>query len=188
MLGLQRGTVRLVPHDPRWKHAFTDQQGAICARTRLSPARVQHAGSTSVPDLVAKPILDIVVGATDLESVDDLAGQIVDLGYLDRGWGEGSNGRLLVLESAPEVRTVHLHIVLYESEHWRHYVAFRDALRSDPALLKQYGDLKRDLAKRFHDARKSYTSGKEAFILTALSVSGEPMSHGIECRDERRSP
>lgn len=172
MPGLERGAVRLADHDPTWRVAFEEFASAIRLHTGLSSDRVEHVGSTSVPELVAKPIVDIVVGADTQEDIDSLAGKIAELGYIDRGSGEGSNGRLLVRESAPDVRIIHLHIVVFRSEHWRHYVVFRDALRSDPGLRRRYALLKSSLAEQFRTDRKSYTSAKQSFIVEALVARG----------------
>lgn len=172
MLGLERGVVRLDAHDPTWVAAFEEFASAVRRHTGLTRARVEHVGSTSVPGLLAKPILDIVVGADANECVDELAARIAELGYIDRGFGTASNGRLLVRESAPNVRVVHLHIVLYRSAYWRHYVDFRDALRTDHVLRDQYVVLKTMLAERFRTDRESYTRAKGSFIVDALATLG----------------
>ena len=83
--------------------------------------------------------------------------------------GEGSSGRLLVAERAPEVRTVHIHIVRYATQDWRDYVDFRDALLADEALRARYDAVKRELASRFAAERKAYTRAKEDFIRGVLS-------------------
>jgi GrpB-like predicted nucleotidyltransferase (UPF0157 family) len=122
--------------------------------------RVQHVGSTAVKGLPSKPILDIVLGSDSAEAADRLAVALVGIGYIDRGLGEGSNGRLLVMESAPNVRIAHVHIVQYETQDWKDYVVFRDTLRGDGALRSGYAELKRDLAERFATDRQSYTRGQ----------------------------
>jgi GrpB-like predicted nucleotidyltransferase (UPF0157 family) len=180
LLGLKRGIVRLVPHHPGWGAAFAEYAAAIRKRTGLAGARVQHVGSTSVPGLMSKPILDIVIGADEDAPADQIAAELVALGYTDRGAHEGSNGRLLVMESAPNFRTVHVHVVRYRSHDWFDYVAFRDALLNEPDLRERYALLKMRLAERFEGDRKLYTSGKESFIQTVLAAARADVP---ECRD-----
>jgi GrpB-like predicted nucleotidyltransferase (UPF0157 family) len=170
MLGLRRGIVRVVPHDPAWRGVFDELAAAIRRRTGLAEARIQHVGSTSVAGLPSKPILDMVIGAEEDAPVDRIAADLVGLGYIDRGTHEGSSGRLLVAESAPSVRTVHVHVVRYRSEDWFDYIAFRDALRTEPDLQRRYTLLKVELAERFGDDRRLYTRGKEWFVQAVLAA------------------
>lgn len=169
MLGLRRGTVTLSEFDPQWREAFEQYATAIRARTGLPEARVQHVGSTAVEGVPAKPILDVAIGADSPEDIERLASDLVGLGYIDRGFGDGSNGRLLVREVAPEVRIIHVHIVAYQSADWDDYVVFRDALRNDPVLRERYDEVKRALAKRFALDRRSYTKAKASFIGQVIS-------------------
>jgi GrpB-like predicted nucleotidyltransferase (UPF0157 family) len=119
--------------------------------------------------VLAKPILDVAIGAETPEEIERFAFDLVELGYIDRGFGEGSNGRLLVMEAAPEVRIIHVHIVEYESPDWGDYVVFRDALRSNPALRDEYIALKHTLVERFGHERRSYTNGKAPFIREVIA-------------------
>ena len=169
-LGLQRGTVRFSEHNRRWSFVYALIASEIAEVTGVSSERIQHVGSTAVPELAAKPILDIAIGVGDGESVGAIVGHLVGIGYLDRGDGEGSIGRLVVRESSPEVRTVHVHMVGYGTEEWRSYVAFRDALLNDPLVRDQYADVKRTLAQSFPEDRKSYRTAKNAFIVKTLEV------------------
>ena len=174
-LGIRRGTVRLSEHDPRWASVGATTAAEVADATGIPAGRIEHVGSTSVPGLVAKPILDIAVGVDHSESVDKTAAHLVGAGYLDRGTGGGSVGRLLVRESSPEVRTVHVHVVGFGTEAWRDYVEFRDALRNDPALKDQYAQVKRTLAQRFPEDRTSYRHAKDTFIRSTLDMlSGTP--------------
>ena len=174
MATISRGVVRLVLHDPTWADAFAEHAAAIRRRTGLPATHVQHVGSTSVEDLESKPILDVAIGADGRETVEQIAAALVDHGYIDRGDQEGSAGRLLALECAPNVRTVHVHVVRHGSLHWMDYVVFRDALRSDAVLREQYVKLKRTLAEQFRLDRAACTNGKAAFIRSVVASSGKP--------------
>lgn len=76
----------------------------------------------------------------------------------------GSVGRFLVRESSPDVRTIHVHIVRHETNDWWDYVAFRDMLRADPVARKRYMEVKRALAERFAEDRKSYRAAKDDYL------------------------
>ena len=170
VLGLRRGQVRVVEHDRRWSFVYALMALEISTVTGIRADRIQHVGSTSVEGLVAKPILDIALGVDDAESVDGVVRHLVEAGFIDRGVGEGSIGRLMVRESSPDVRIVHVHIVEYGTREWRAYVEFRDGLRNDSLMRDQYADVKRTLAQRFPEDRKSYRTAKNAFILKTLQV------------------
>ena len=169
-LGLRRGEVRLSEHDRRWSFVYALIALEISTVTGIRADRIQHVGSTSVEGLAAKPILDIAIGVDDAESVDGVVGHLLEAGFIDRGMGGGSIGRLMVRESSPDVRIVHVHIVEYGTREWRDYVEFRDGLRNDSQVRDQYADVKRTLAQRFPEDRKSYRTAKNAFILKTLQV------------------
>lgn len=164
MLGLKRHTVRLVDHDPKWADEFRRVSLEIVATTGIDSERIQHVRSTAVLGLRAKPILDVDLGLADSDDIEDVVRQLVRQGYLDRGDGAPGIGRLLVWESAPAVRTVHLHLHPAASNWWHGDVAFRDALRRDDALRTRYARLKADLAERFPNDRSAYREGKAAFF------------------------
>jgi GrpB-like predicted nucleotidyltransferase (UPF0157 family) len=175
-LGLRKGTVRLLEHDRRWTFVYALIASDISTVTGIHAERIQHVGSTSVEGIAAKPILDIVVGVDDLGSVESVVNHLVGAGFIDRGAGEASIGRLVVRESSPEVRIVHVHIVGFDTQNWRDYVDFRDELRNDALVRDQYEDVKRTLASRFSKDRKLYRTAKNAFIRKTLQVlsSGGP--------------
>ena len=169
-LGLRKGEVRLSEHNRQWSFVYALIASEISTVTGIHADRIQHVGSTSVEGLAAKPILDIVLGVDAAESVDGVVGHLVESGFIDRGAGEGSIGRLVVRESLPDVRIVHVHIVEYGTRKWRDYVEFRDGLKSDSVMRDQYADVKRTLAERFSEDRKSYRTAKNAFIQKSLQV------------------
>ncbi len=170
MLGLRRHTVRLRPHDPAWADRSREVIGQIAEVSGLPEHRIQHVGSTSVPGLSAKPILDIDVGIVTVDDIEDIVMRLVRVGFIDRGDGQGGIGRLLVWETAPDIRTIHVHITPFDSDWWRQDLAFRDALRADSVLRQRYADFKSDLAHRFPADRKSYREAKNVFIRATLKL------------------
>lgn len=168
MLGLKRHTVRLVPYDPRWAVLFESEAAALWECVRNLVVDIQHVGSTAAPDMLAKPILDVAVAVTSRRVIPEVASRLARAGFVDRGDAGSDGGYLLVKELEPDVRLVHVHIVEIEDPQWQEYLTFRDALRSDPNLRRDYADLKRGLAERHPSDRKSYTDGKQRFIRDAL--------------------
>ena len=108
MLGLRRHTVRLRPHDPAWADRAREVIGQIAEATGLPEHRIQHVGSTSVPGLPAKPILEIDLGIVTVDDIGDIVRCLVRVGFIDRRDGEGGIGRLLVWEGRVELSTSRL--------------------------------------------------------------------------------
>ena len=172
VLGLRRHTVRLLPHNGAWAERFEEVKAQISSCTVVEAGRIHHVGSTAVPDLVAKPILDVDVALLPTEDIEEFVLRLEEVGYIDRGEGKDGIGRLLVLESEPDVRTVHVHVTPVEAGWWRQDVALRDALRADPELRSEYANLKSILARRFPNDRRSYRNAKSSFVEAVLKGLG----------------
>jgi GrpB-like predicted nucleotidyltransferase (UPF0157 family) len=132
---------------------------------------VHHVGSTAVPGLCAKPILDVVVSIPDFERGLELAPALERFGYEFRP-GEEIPDRHYFRRKVDGIRTHHLSLAEPASRHHAVTLAFRDALRSDPARAEAYATLKRDLARRFPMDRVSYTEGKSVFVREVLAGVG----------------
>ncbi len=163
-IGLERGTVRVVAYRGEWRRLFERERRAL--RERIGPfvVDIQHVGSTAVPGLDAKPIIDIAVAVPYSGVIRQLRQPLRELGYIDRGDAGGDGGYIFVKESAPDVRTHHLHVVAIDDPQWRGYLLFRDKLTTDETLRTRYTELKRALQERFAEDRKGYTSAKRDFI------------------------
>lgn len=154
-------------HDPGWAARFEEEREALeRVIGEWAPGGIHHVGSTAVPGLEAKPIVDILVGVRDLETARSCFAPLVDIGYLyapylpkEMHW---------FCKPHPARRTHHLHLVPLGYRRFRDELAFRDRLRSDPALANRYLALKRELAKAHPDDRDAYTEGKARFIAEAL--------------------
>lgn len=169
MLGLRRTEIRVVPYQSSWAQAYEDARADILRVSAQIEMLIEHIGSTSVPGLMSKPIVDIGILLSDPDRFTELRSNLASIGWIYRGdKGSGGGGRLLVLESEPEVRTHHLHVHFPGATDWRRYLAFRDSLRVDHQLRLRYGLLKMDLAERFHDDRMRYTEAKTDFVEQAL--------------------
>ncbi len=168
--------IHLVPHDPAWAGRFADEARAI--RAVIGPwltGGVEHVGSTAVPGLAAKPVIDIMAGVADLESSRACIEPLGGLGYLYAPYRE--DVMHWFCKPDPAARTHHLHLVPTGSPRWRRVLAFRDLLRRDPAAATEYAALKQTLAARFPHDREAYTDGKTALI-TRLVADGFEKSVG----------
>ena len=174
MIGLRRHTVLVVEHQPEWGELFHAESTMLKQLISDKVTDIQHVGSTAVPGLRAKPIVDIAAALRSRDDLPAIVAQLTRYGYQDRGDGGNDGGYLLVKDIEPEVRAVHLHLVESSDVQWCEYLAFRDALRSDSSLREQYAALKSDLASRYPTDRKAYTAGKHGFIQDAL----EGIEHG----------
>lgn len=165
-------SVLVAAYSSSWAGLF--EQEAAVLRSRLAPwlsGTVEHVGSTAVPGLAAKPILDMLAGVRDLGEASAAVPVLADLGYRH---ADHRPDEALWLFKQPgdtyEQRTHQLHLTLTGSALWRERLAFRDALRRDAGLLSEYASLKGDLAGRADLA--AYTQGKRAFVSRVLAAEG----------------
>jgi GrpB-like predicted nucleotidyltransferase (UPF0157 family) len=170
-LGLRRGMVDVVPYDPRWPALFEVAAAEILTAVGPSIIAVHHVGSTSVPNLSAKPILDVLVSVPDFNAALQLVPAIEALGYVFRA-DEEIEDRHYFRRGNDKARTHHLSLATPSSRHYIHTIAFRDALRRDARLASDYADLKLDLARRFPRDRESYINGKTDFVMGVLRSLG----------------
>jgi len=166
-LGLESGIVRLVPYNARWAELFTHEAARIhtALTERDLPIRVEHMGSTAVPGLSAKPIIDILAGWLRDEDRSTLIAALQQLGYVYRG-EQGIVGREFFRLGNP--RQYHLHLTRLGGSFWRAHLAFRDLLRADGQVADAYSTLKQELALEHPRDREAYIGGKATFVQAAL--------------------
>jgi GrpB-like predicted nucleotidyltransferase (UPF0157 family) len=179
-------SVQIVPSDPRWPAIF-ERERVILAEAigEWVCGGVHHVGSTAVPGLEAKPVIDILVGVRNLETARACFAPLSSLDYLYAPYL--SEEMHWFCKPHPARRTHHLHLVPVGSDRYRNELAFRDRLRADPQLASQYAALKRELAERHRDDREAYTEAKGAFILAALGLSVGPAGPHAAVRPSRRA-
>lgn len=174
MLGLKHGTVRIVPYDPLWVQAFVEARALLADALIALSCEIEHIGSTSVPGLVSKPILDIAVGVPPDGKTEAALWAIRCLGYEYRGDAGADGGHILVRESALLVRTHHVHVVESGGEQWRSYLLLRDLLRRDARSRTAYGEEKLVLAQRHPEDRSAYTAAKSEVVRRLLLEARRP--------------
>jgi GrpB-like predicted nucleotidyltransferase (UPF0157 family) len=162
-LGLARTAVQLVAYDDRWPVLFDEE--ATLLRTGLGAqiVDVAHIGSTAIPGLEAKPVLDLMVALPSLRAPPTLYAMLSELGYEHRPLDTVSD-RLFFAKGSYERRTHNLSACERGSRFWKIHILFRDRLRTDASVARAYVELKRQLARKFPSDRLAYTNGKESFV------------------------
>jgi GrpB-like predicted nucleotidyltransferase (UPF0157 family) len=166
--------VELQPYDPGWPVAFEAERQLIAPRFRVPPLLIEHIGSTSIPGLSAKPIIDIIVLVEDLETARVAIPALEATGY--SFWADNPDkSKLYLVKGLPPAprRTHHLHVYEEEAEVRRHLI-FRDHLRTYPEATAAYLALKLELAERFRDDREAYSKHKTRFIDDLVRPLGAP--------------
>jgi len=162
--------VSVVPYDPAWPSLFEQERQLLQQLlARWITGAIEHVGSTAVPGLAAKPVIDVMVGVTTLEASRPAIAVMTDAGYAYFPY------RAEVMhwfcKPSPAFRTHHVHLVPYGSRLWRERLAFRDHLRRDSAAAAAYAQLKYRLAKQYEFDREAYTDAKEPFVREILRVA-----------------
>jgi GrpB-like predicted nucleotidyltransferase (UPF0157 family) len=171
-LGLRRGEVVIVPYDTRWPQLFAESASEIREAVRSAILAVHHVGSTAVPGLCAKPILDILVSVADLEAGLALVPALEAIGYEFRPDEAIRDRHFFRRPHGGALRTHHLSLAEPGSRHHVATLAFRDALRGNPRLVDEYGRLKMSLAERFSRDRPAYIDAKTEFVTRVLAARG----------------
>ena len=163
--------VRVVPPDPRWAERFRQEAPVVEAALSPGVVAVHHIGSTAIPGIYAKPIVDMLVEVADIQAVDRRAPAMEAQGY--QALGEyGIPGRRYFRKDGPGgVRLFHVHVFQVGSPGAMRHLAFRDFLRAHPAWAQRYSDLKRRLAAAHPEDMEAYMDGKDPFIQEVESLA-----------------
>jgi GrpB-like predicted nucleotidyltransferase (UPF0157 family) len=157
--------VILAAYDESWPRLFDAEAGSIESVCVGLPIRLEHIGSTAVPGLSGKPVIDILAGRPPQSRAEPYIAALRQIGYEHKG-AFGVPGREYFRRGSP--RTHHVHLVRWSSALWADYLAFRDALREDAGLRRDYDALKRDLAIAFANEKRGYAEAKGPFIRSVL--------------------
>ena len=186
MIGLKRGTVTLYPHDSQWD---------ICAAETIEilkniwgdvACEICHVGSTSIPTICAKPIIDIAIGVRCLQDAETMIECMREHGFHHKNVGHDRQVFFSAGDFEHDIRTHHIHVVEYEGMEWRNYLNFKAYLNHHPTVARQYESLKKELAEKCAADREVYTAGKAEFIQYTLrkamvwSWLGKTVTIGID--------
>ncbi|WP_028589579.1 GrpB family protein [Paenibacillus massiliensis] len=159
--------VILEAYNPNWAAEYDIERRKLLELLGNQVISIEHIGSTAVPGLTAKPVIDFMAGVQELEIVEAFIGPLASLGYEHVIHAEFPERRFF-RKGAWRAGTHHLHIYLYGSEAWTNQILFRNYLREHPEVREQYQQLKEELAARFSQDRVAYTQGKHSFIADIL--------------------
>jgi GrpB-like predicted nucleotidyltransferase (UPF0157 family) len=168
---MSQALIHVVPYDPNWVARFEDEKALL--EILLAPWRrgpIEHVGSTAVPGLCAKPVIDVMVGVASLAESEPAKAALRNAGYQ---YAEYKTDVMhWFCKPSFAMRTHHLHLIPYGSPLWHDRLRFRDLLRTDAALAADYAALKLDLARKFECDREAYTEAKSPFIARILAAAG----------------
>ncbi|MEO1186025.1 MAG: GrpB family protein [Cyanobacteria bacterium J06636_27] len=158
--------IEIVEYNSNWTNMFEEEAESIRKAVEKDLiAEIQHIGSTAVPGLAAKPVIDIMVGLHDLSDGGKIIQPLEDLEYVF--WADNpSPEKIFFVKGMPpygKKRTHHVHVVEISGEFWQRRL-FRDYLRIHPEEAYRYEKLKRELAAQFRNDREAYTQGKSDFV------------------------
>lgn len=164
MIGLKKGTVKLVTHQDEWDNEAKRTIKELKGLLGNIAIDIQHIGSTSIASIHAKPIIDIAIGAYDLSDIMPYIDVLEKNKFIFRG--EDVSNQILFVKGDFEkgFRTHHIHVVKWNDTEWNNYINFRDYLNAFPEKAMIYDKLKQQLVLQFSEDRRKYTEGKQQLI------------------------
>ncbi|MCC5890697.1 MAG: GrpB family protein [Alkalibacterium sp.] len=169
-LGLKRNEVRLVAHDNGWEEAFLHVKADIIKATGIEPHQIEHIGSTAIKEVMAKPVVDILVGVPSLEDDQtDFIKQLKDCGFY-RLRVEKPDEIVLArfTDETFESKTHFIHLTQYKGPLWNDLLYFRDYLNTHQSVRKEYEEIKKAFVKEKAEGIAEYTDLKEEFVKRVL--------------------
>ena len=164
--------VYIVPYDESWPVRFQEEQAVLQdVIGQWIAGSIEHVGSTAVPGLAAKPVIDIMAGVESLEKSRAAIPVLSEVGYCYFPYRPDSMHWFC--KPSPSVRTHHLHLVPLDSRLWIERVAFRDYLRMHADVAEEYADLKKHLAAQLRFDREAYTDAKTSFVDSIVKLALE---------------
>ena len=163
--------VQVVPHDVAWKGQFQAEADLIAGALGDIVVALHHIGSTAIPGIFAKPIIDVLLEVADLERLGRRSRALEGLGYEALGEYGIVGRRYFRKNNLSGVRTHHIHAFRSNNVEIERYLAFRDYMIEHPEEARRYGELKRELATQHSEDIEAYMDGKDAYIKEQLSIA-----------------
>jgi len=165
--------IEIVDYDPRWPARFALESARIRSVLAEPSLEVEHHGSTAVPGLAAKPVIDMLVAVDSIARATRYAMVLVEYGYeeVDPRYRELWPERIVLVRREHGTRVYHVHLMLRGHPVWKRLLAFRDYLRSHPGVAGEYAALKRALASTAGSERHAYMTAKGDFIARTTDVA-----------------
>src|SRR5918911_3848893 len=156
--------VEVVPHDPQWRDEFEAEAKQVAAALGENVVAVHHIGSTAIPNIYAKPVIDLLVEVRDITAADGRGSAMESLGYEVMGEYGIPGRRYFRKDNREGIRTHNVHAFEAGSAEGERHLAFRDYMIAHPADAQRYGELKRKLAEEHPQSMDEYMDGKDGFI------------------------
>lgn len=176
MIGLKRGRVKLSRYSTEWRKLFEQEKRRLKRNFKNVIIAVEHIGSTAVPGVPAKAIIDMNIGVKSLAIARRMKEQFEKLGYEHRAFisgrtPEGLRRQVLFCKNSGGRCTHHVHVTKYGNDYWQEGILFRDYLKRHPAVAREYARLKKRLAEKYPGDRERYTNCKDRFIKQILKLA-----------------
>ncbi|WP_319422968.1 GrpB family protein [Pleurocapsa sp. FMAR1] len=156
--------VEVVPYNPQWKKAFNAESEKLIAALAENLVFIHHIGSTAIPNIHAKPIIDFLIEVKNIDLITEQTSAIEKLGYEAMGEFGLSGRRYFRKENPSGIRTHHVHIYETNSPEIKRHLAFRDYMIAHPENAEQYSQLKQELAQKHPYNIEGYMDGKNEFV------------------------
>jgi GrpB-like predicted nucleotidyltransferase (UPF0157 family) len=158
--------VEVVPYDPLWREAFEAEAEQIALAMADNVIAIHHIGSTAIPGIYAKPVIDFLIEVKDIHEIDAQNAAMAALGYEAMGEFGLPGRRYFRKDRSPGIRSHNVHTYEIGSPEIIRHLAFRDYMIAHPDLAQQYSELKRQLAKQYPQDIEGYMDGKDQFVKT----------------------
>jgi GrpB-like predicted nucleotidyltransferase (UPF0157 family) len=156
--------VEVVPHNPNWHSAFEAESQKIVAALGINMIAIHHIGSTAIPTIYAKPIIDMLIAVADIAKIDEQSASMQALGYEAMGEFGIAGRRFFRKDNEAGIRTHHIHTFEVGSTQVERHLAFRDYMICHPEDAQKYSQLKQYLARQYPYNIEGYMDGKDGFI------------------------
>ena len=161
----------VIPYEPSWRNKFKNEAQTIKSALAEVVVEVHHIGSTSIPDIYAKPIIDIMIEVSSLDIIDEEAHHLERIGYEAMGEFGIAGRRYFRKSDSKGVRQFQIHVFVARSQGALRHLAFRDYLLAHPDRAQKYSSLKRKLAEQYSADIEAYIDGKDPFIKSTESLA-----------------
>jgi GrpB-like predicted nucleotidyltransferase (UPF0157 family) len=161
--------VVIVNYNPQWPTFYESETKLIRGVLGGRILAIEHIGSTAVPNLGGKNIVDIMAGVNSLKEAKQCLAPLKSIGYTEVIPQVDNADWYYCLEKSQQTPEYHLHLVRFGSERWKKHVTFRDFLRKNPKVAQEYYVLKKKLAAKYGTDRLGYTEAKTAFIESVIA-------------------
>jgi len=171
LIGQHKRDFTVVPYQYGWKDLFKQESDLLHSTLGEKVLRIEHIGSTAIPGMLAKPIIDIMAAVVSLAAAAELIPVVESLGYEHKPLDTIPDRVFFAKERSPEFRTHHLNLAAPESGFWINQLVFRDYLRAHDDIAAEYVDLKKQIAKRYAQTHQLDREAKSEFVARVLELA-----------------